>query len=184
MFGTAARWLIAGRRLDMQAVASELGVTRMTLHRYSGGRERLIGEGLWVLAAAAWRRHMAEEDARRAPGDPDLRSVRVIRAYNADLFHSARVRQLFHTEPELSLRVLTDPQGAVQPRSVAMAVELIESDEHAGRLTPIIDREQLAYALVKVAEAFLFSDLACGRPTSLEAANEVQSALLEAGHRP
>jgi len=184
VFSSAARWIAEGRRLDMRALAAELGVTRMTLHRYTGGRERLIGGGLWVLAAATWRRRTDEEDARRSPGDRELRSVRVIRAYNTDLFTSPRVRQLFDAEPELSLRVLTDPQGPIQPRSVAVAVELIESDEIAGRLRPVIDREQLAHALVKLAEAFLFSDLASGRPASLDAANEVQAALLEAGRRP
>ena len=177
----AARWIQEGKRLDMQALAAELGVTRMTLHRYIGGREQLIGEALWHLVSTAWRLCTAEEDARRGPGDRELRSVRIIGAYNARVVHSRPLRRLFDTEPELSLRVLTDPEGAIQPRTVQVTIDLIASDESAGRLRPIIDRHDLAYALVKLAEAFLFGDLAAGRPVALDEANKVQTALLEAG---
>lgn len=45
----------------------------------------------------------------------------------------------------------------------------------------MIDLNDLAYALVKLAEAFLFSDLAAGRPIALNAANRVQVACIEGG---
>src|SRR2546422_10682510 len=54
-----ARWLEDGR-LDMGALASELGVSRATLHRWVGTKERLLGEVLWTFAEAAIR------DARAA----------------------------------------------------------------------------------------------------------------------
>src|SRR5690242_2266002 len=40
------RWL-AGERLDMGALAKELGVSRATLYSWVGSRERLIGEVIW-----------------------------------------------------------------------------------------------------------------------------------------
>ena len=36
---TAARWIYEGKRLDMQGLADELGVSRVTLFRRIGGRE-------------------------------------------------------------------------------------------------------------------------------------------------
>ncbi|MGY2067439.1 QsdR family transcriptional regulator [Blastococcus sp. SYSU DS0619] len=177
----AARWVHEGRRIDMGALADELGVSRMTLHRHVGGRERLVGEAVWYLAERGWRACTEAEDARRAPGDPELRSARVLRAFNAGVVGSTGIRAFIDGEPELALRVLTDPAGPVEPRAVQVAVGLIESDERAGRLRPIIDRESLAYALVKLAEAFLYADLVAGRPVAVEAADRVQTALLEAG---
>ncbi|HEX9541850.1 MAG TPA: hypothetical protein VGA04_27105, partial [Streptosporangiaceae bacterium] len=38
---TAARWIHDGRRLDMQGLADELGVSRVTLFRRVGSREEL-----------------------------------------------------------------------------------------------------------------------------------------------
>jgi AcrR family transcriptional regulator len=40
----AARWIHDGRRLDMQGLADELGVSRATLFRHVGSREALLGK--------------------------------------------------------------------------------------------------------------------------------------------
>ncbi len=71
---TAARWIYEGRRLDMQGLADELGISRVTLFRRVGSREELIGQALWRLtermldiAVARWE----AEPARRQPGGAD-----------------------------------------------------------------------------------------------------------------
>src|SRR6201991_1597415 len=49
-FRIARRWFMAGRRIEMQELAAELGVNRATLFRWVGGRDDLLGEILWSLA--------------------------------------------------------------------------------------------------------------------------------------
>src|ERR1700743_102030 len=49
-FRVARRWFMAGRRIEMQELAAELGVNRATLFRWVGGRDDLLGEILWSLA--------------------------------------------------------------------------------------------------------------------------------------
>src|SRR6201993_4601718 len=49
-FRVARRWFMAGRRIEMQELAAELGVNRATLFRWVGGRADLPGEVLWALA--------------------------------------------------------------------------------------------------------------------------------------
>src|SRR3954453_20772420 len=44
-----ARYL-RGRRIDVQALAAELGLGRTTVYRWFGSREALIGEVLWRTA--------------------------------------------------------------------------------------------------------------------------------------
>src|SRR5436309_4838940 len=48
------RWLETGR-IDMGDLAAELGISRATLYRWVGTRERLLGEVLWTFAEANWR---------------------------------------------------------------------------------------------------------------------------------
>src|ERR1700760_251534 len=48
-FRVARRWFMAGRRIEMQELAAELGVNRATLFRWVGGRDDLAGE---IVAAA------------------------------------------------------------------------------------------------------------------------------------
>jgi AcrR family transcriptional regulator len=46
----AARWIYQGRRVDMQGLADELGVSRVTLFRRIGSRDELISQALWRLS--------------------------------------------------------------------------------------------------------------------------------------
>src|SRR6266550_3010586 len=48
------RWLESGR-IDMGDLAAELGVSRATLYRWVGTKERLLGEVLWTFAEATFR---------------------------------------------------------------------------------------------------------------------------------
>src|SRR5437588_1060440 len=49
-FRAARRMYLKGRRLDMQALAAELGVSRATLYRWTGHREQLLSDVLWSLS--------------------------------------------------------------------------------------------------------------------------------------
>ena len=80
---TAARWIYQGRRLDMQGLADELGVSRVTLFRRVGGRAGTrrpvpapapepVLEGVVLDAAAA--RKAARDEALRA--HPDMAWLR------------------------------------------------------------------------------------------------------------
>lgn len=42
----AARWVDEGRRLDLQTLADELGISRATVFRHVGGREELLSKAL------------------------------------------------------------------------------------------------------------------------------------------
>src|SRR3954466_10404854 len=55
-FALAQRAFDAGERVDMHAIATELGVSRTTLYRWVGSKELLIGEVLWAREAATLER--------------------------------------------------------------------------------------------------------------------------------
>ena len=67
-FKLARRWFLAGRRIDMSALADELGVNRVTLYRWVGSREQLLVEVVWSVP-----RRTLEVD-RRARGGAEVRS--------------------------------------------------------------------------------------------------------------
>src|SRR3954471_23351438 len=49
-FERAREYLRAGRRLDMVELAADLGVSRATLYRWTGDRERLLTDAVWAEA--------------------------------------------------------------------------------------------------------------------------------------
>jgi len=173
----AAAWVDAGRRLEMQGLADELGVSRVTLFRQVGSREELLSRALWQLTqatlAAAERRWEAQRPAR------ELRSVGTGRLVNAFVSQSAGLRRLLDDEPALAIRVLTDPRGRVQTGIVAFTEALLRRDIDELGLVPVIEPGALAYALVRLGESFLYADVLAARSPDLAMADRLQQALIQ-----
>lgn len=171
----AARWVQGGRRIDMQGLAAELGVSRVTLFRHAGGREALLGAALWQLTA----RTLAAAE-RRVERPPPGRShaVEVMRVFNELVSGASGLRRLLDEEPALTIRVLTDPRGVVQPGVVSHIEALLRRDADHG-VELLIAPDALAFALIRLGESFLYADALASRPPDVETANRLQRALIE-----
>lgn len=180
---TAAHWIGRGVRLDTGTLAAELGISRSTLFRRVGNREDLMGDALWYLAdrtmAAAVRAWEAECGAAVRDGHGELRCLAVMRRYRSDIAGNPGFRRLLDEEPTIAVRVLTDPRGRVQPRVMAAHVELLQRDVDAGGFTPAVSLDSLCYAIVRLGEAFLYSDVVASRAPDLDAASTLLAALVE-----
>ena len=172
----AARWVCDGRRLDMQGLADELGVSRATLFRHVGSREALLGKALWsltertlVIAAARW-------EAERPAGA--LHTPGTGRHLNAIVSRSPGLRRLLDEEA-LTLRLLTDPRGRIQTGIVTFVEALLRRDMAEHGLVPLIEADALAYALVRLGESFLYADVLAARQPDVGTADRLQRALVE-----
>jgi AcrR family transcriptional regulator len=173
----AARWVDEGRRLDMQGLADELGVSRATLFRHVGSREALLGAALAVLTACTLEGAARRWEAERPPGD--LHTPGTGRYINEIVSESVGVRRLLDDEPALTLRVLTDPLGPVQPKVVAFVESLLRRDIAEFGLVTLIEPDALAFALVRLAESFLYADVLAARTPDVATANRLAQALIE-----
>lgn len=164
---------LAGQRVDVTIVARGLGLGRATIYRWFGSRERLLGE---VIAAELETLVTQERRAVRQRGAKGL--LEVFDRVNRRLADSAPLRCFLEQERAGALRLLTASDGGVQPRSVARITELIATEAAAGRYDPPADPETLAYAIVRLAEAFLYNDAAFGIRGDHARLREVEAALL------
>jgi AcrR family transcriptional regulator len=172
----AARWIHDGRRLDMQGLADELGVSRATLFRRVGGREELLTEALWVLTERTLETAAAQWEAERPQGE--LHTPGTGRHINALVSQSKSLRRLLDDEPALTLRVLTDPRGRVQTGIVTFIEALLRRDIAEFGLVSVIEPDALAYALVRLGESFLYADVLAARKPDVATADRVQLAVL------
>jgi AcrR family transcriptional regulator len=173
----AARWVNDGRRLDMQGLADELGVSRATLFRHVGGREQLLSKALWAITQRTLAIASARWESERLPDE--LHSPGTGRYLNALVSQSKGLRRLLDDEPTLALRVLTDPRGRVQAGIVTYIEALLRRDIAEFGLTPLIEPDALAYALVRMGESFLYADVLAARQPDVATADRLQQALLE-----
>lgn len=163
---------MAGERVDVQAIARELGLARATMHRWFRTRELLLGE---VLADFGQERLIA---LRRRTGGRGARALLAsFDAFNRDLARGSGLRALLVAEPDLALRVLTSPDGIVQPRMVATVQQLIQEEIQRG-FKPTLDSDLLAYAIVRLAEAFLYRDVSMGVAGETGRLRQLEAALL------
>jgi len=174
---TAARWIYEGRRVDMQGLADELGVSRVTLFRRVGSREELISQALWLMAERMLEIAVERWEAERPEGE--LHTPGTIRHINAMVAGSKGLRRMLDDEPALAMRVLTNPRGRVQSGIVAFNEVLLRQDMEEFGLVTIIEPSALAYALVRLGESFLYADVIAARKPDVETANRLQQAIIE-----
>ncbi len=171
----ATKRFLACERIDVQAIARELGLARATMHRWFQTRDSLLGE---LLGELAERRLIAIRAEVGGGGAPAL--LRTCDAFNREVVSTPGMRFLLAQEHERALRILTSSAGLAQPRAVAAIEALIEEEIDAGRYTPPVAPSALAYAIVRLGEAFLYNDAVAGIRGDTERLREVEAALLGA----
>ena len=172
MLTAARRQLLAGQRVDVRAVATELGLGRATIYRWFGSRDGLLGELL--VSEFQSMLHAAETHDHRAGGN---RILDALDGFIRRLADSDAFRRFLDLEPT-ALQLLTSGHGPVQPKIVATVQDLIARAGHEDGYTPPVEPSTLAYALVRLGEAFLYTDTAVGFHVEADRLREVQAALL------
>jgi AcrR family transcriptional regulator len=169
------RWL-AGERLDMGALAEELGISRATLYTWVGSKERLLGEVIWSFAEAG-----VEQARTEAKGVGAGHVVDVVARFTRLNASFEPLRAFISQDPQLALRLLTSKDGPIQERMMGVARELLDEQIEAGELEPALDVETLSYLMVRVSESFIYSDLITGSEPDTEKADQAIRLLLGVG---
>ena len=173
IFAAALGRFLACERLDMRALAAELGIGRATLYRRVGGRDHLLGAVIWFLT-----RHAI---ARAVKAGTGLRGPRRLKAINAAFMHDVNrqpgFRRLLDAEPEAALRILTSKHGPIQRGVIDWVARLLAQEEERGAIAPDLDLETLAYVIVRIGESFLYADVIADNEPDVDLAVEVVGKL-------
>ncbi|MEV0064522.1 QsdR family transcriptional regulator [Nocardia sp. NPDC050718] len=170
----AVAMFLAGKRLDVNAIATELGVARASVYRWFGSRDGLLGAAI----ARQLERTVAYADRHAQAVGSDRLGEILDRTIHL-LVEDDSLRTYFDNESTAALRLVTRSDGPVHQAAVATVENLIEQAEARGYRPPI-DSATLAYALVRLWEAFLYNDAVAGFRGDVERLQTVQSALLRA----
>ncbi|HEX6349408.1 MAG TPA: QsdR family transcriptional regulator [Candidatus Dormibacteraeota bacterium] len=170
------RRFLRGDRLDMGDLAADLGISRATLYRWVGDRERLLGEILWSFAQRGLAESRAHADGRRLAGAD---WVVAYVAHNMRLTASFEpIKRFMEREPDAALRVLTSKHGVQQSRLIDALRAVLEEKGAAGELALPIDPADLAYAIVRISESFIWREFITGEEPDLDKAVQVVRLLL------
>jgi AcrR family transcriptional regulator len=166
---------LRGKRVDVLSISAELGLGRTTIYRWFGTREELIGEVLPRVTKPLLDQARAEARGRGAD-----KLVDTFDRFNRSLVAAPALRQFVERERDAAVRIITSGAGNVQRRNVEMITEVIEAEVRAGAYEPPVEPATLGYAIVRLAEAFIFNESATGMGDSVDRLREVEAALLGA----
>jgi AcrR family transcriptional regulator len=161
---------MAGERVDMQVIAGRLSVSRATMHRWLGTRERLLGEVLGEITTEIF-----DAIDATATGVGVERFLNVSRPLMETYTSLEPVRTFVAREPELALRVILGEHGAVHKR-LADGLRSITAAERSQaeqeRLDEVLDM------IIQVSTALIWATIAIGDEPQIDRAVAINSALL------
>jgi len=164
---------LRGQRVDVQAIAGELGLGRATIYRWFGSREQLLGQ---ILLRATEPVLESARKGERGKGGPGL--LNTFDRFNRTLADSPALSAFLEAERDAALRIIASDASISQARVIELITEMITEEVEAGNYDPPIDPSTLAFAIVKLAEAFLFNDAVVGVRGDVDRLREVEAALL------
>jgi len=174
IFVAALQTFLEMRRLDMRALAAELGMGRSSLYRKVSSRDHLLGAVLWYLTRRAIVRAVEATQDLSGPA----RVVGVVHHFLHDVHAQAALRRMLHEEPEAALRILTSKRSVVQQRVIEVVERLLAEEEARADSRLTLDRATLAYVIVRIGETFLYADVIADNQPDVDRAVEVVAQLL------
>jgi AcrR family transcriptional regulator len=169
----ARRRFLRGERISVEDVAAELGVSRATAYRWVGNAETLVGEVIGSLGDEIY-----EEAVRQARGKGAARVVDAMQRGLRVIAGSKAYRKFLERDPQKALRVVASKEGPQQRRMIALHERLLEEEIRRGALELPVDAHTMAYALVRIAETFLYADLIAGEKPDVDKAVEILKLML------
>jgi AcrR family transcriptional regulator len=173
-FRAARRMFLRGERVDMRALAAELSISRATLYRWCGDRERLLSDVLWSLSHQLFEQAKADHARKRGA----TRVLAIFRQHVSGIIGAGPLRTFLKQETHAAMRLLTSEAGSVQPRTVRDLAELLREEQRTGALELRADPDTLAYAIVRMTEGFIYHDTFVGTEPDLERAASMVALLL------
>jgi AcrR family transcriptional regulator len=168
----ARRELVETGLLDMGDVARRARVGRSSLYRLVGDREGLREMLVHWMAEVGWEIALAEAGRKRGRA----RLLCVLSAYTRLVAEDPGLRRALQADPERTLALCTDHRRSVQPYVVDRVEKLLV--EHEDDLDLTMPRDQVAYAIVKLSESFVYADVLAGREVDLASLDSLVSLLL------
>ncbi len=169
----ARQWFIGARRIELQKLAVELGISRATAYRWAGSAEQLVGNVLASLVDDTFKQ--VTQRSTKSGSELVLEVLERGMGYANDF---KPLRQFLARDAQLALKIVASRHSPVQERTIANLQRLLAAEVSAGHMTLPVEPGVMAYALTRIVESFLYTDLITGARPDLENAAKILRLML------
>jgi AcrR family transcriptional regulator len=169
----AKRNFLRQQRIDMSVLAEQLEISRVTLYRWVGSREKLLVEVTWSLTEFT-----IGELNREVRATGSERVVRIAAGFLRQVIDNAGMKHWIATEGELAMRLMTRRDTDFQPRLIESFRQILQEETDAGRMSLPADLDEVAYVIVRIIESYTYLNIITGQEPNIEKAEGVLRLLL------
>jgi len=169
----ARRRFLKGDKLDVAGLAAELGVSRATAYRWAGNVEELTGQVIRTLMQDTF-----ELTKREAKGKGAARVVDMLMRGMRYIASGPYRDWISREDPERALRLVASQFGPVQQSTIRLWEDFLTEEVEKGEVSLHTDPHTTAYAIVRISESFLYSDLIVGEEPDIEKALDILRLLV------
>jgi AcrR family transcriptional regulator len=169
-----------GAPIDLATLATEQGISRATAYRWIGGNDQLLAAVLRARARELWASYVAEH----AEGTGADRVVAVISDFLHHVDESKRFRVILEADPARAMSIVASGAHPNQQVVIGLVQDLIQEEVDRGHLSIGWEPHTLAYAIVRIFEAFLYGDIVAGEHQDLDRAVEIIDILVRSRPTP
>jgi AcrR family transcriptional regulator len=141
-----------GERLDVRALAQDLGLGRSTVYAWFGSREGLINAAFAQGTREALPRIRSSVDGQGAEA-----ILETLRRYDRGVMEHRGITKFMEANPAATLRMVTDPDGELYRTHLGLFERLIDDEVRNGSYAPPLPPPLLAEALVVFGQHTLFT---------------------------
>jgi AcrR family transcriptional regulator len=169
----ARMWFIDARRIELQKLAVELGISRATAYRWAGSAEQLVGDVLADLVDETFVQIVKRTDL--------VGSDKILHVLDLGMRYAREfkpLRAFLSRNPQTGLKIVASKDGPVQRRTIANLENLLCQEIDAGHMDLSVEPATMAYALTRITESFLYSDLIADAQPDMEGASQILRLML------
>jgi AcrR family transcriptional regulator len=172
-FALARRSFLKGERIDIAGLATQLGISRATAYRWAGNAEELTGRVIASLVVETWKLVQREAEGEGAQRLVDM-MMRGLRYMSSGPYREWISKQ----DADKVLRLVASKHGPAQATSIGLWEEFLLEEVAKGNVRLHTDPHTTAYAIVRLSESFLYSDLITGEEPDIERACDILKLLV------
>ena len=170
----ATHCYLNNEKIEISALATELGISRASAYRWLGDNDRVLCEVLMVRARLNF-------EARRSENlhlSGRSRLLGVLNGFMRHVAESEHLKSALLADPQRVLRIVASSAFPMQRMIVGYIQGLLIEEDAAGRIELPVDAHTLAYGICRLMEGFLYADVVAGESIDMDRATTVLELLV------
>lgn len=150
------------QRVDMNVLAADLAINRVTLYRHVGSRQALLTDVLWSLA-----RWSLQRNRDRSQKESDLWLTDALVGYITDWMTNPGCVYFMHEEPNLAIRLTTSPENYFHHKVLSTVQQFLTEQQRTVNKSGELPQRELAFVLVRIIESYAHIEYLSGAQSDI-----------------